>query len=33
MEALLNFQQPLNVELLEQVVSFVYQGTPEQVAR
>ena len=32
MDALLDFSQPLNVQLLEQVVTSVYQGTsPDQV--
>ena len=31
MEALLNFSAPLNLELLEQVVSSIQTGTPQQV--
>ena len=33
MEALLNFSVPLNLELLEQVVSSIQTGTPQQVRR
>jgi hypothetical protein len=33
MDGLLNFSVPLNLELLEQVVSSIQTGTPQQVRR
>lgn len=32
-EQLLNFSVPLDINILEQVVQSVYQGSPQQVSR